>query len=69
MHLIQRRSIFVNDYREAGTCFFPNFLDIKVMTTIMSVAVTEEAVAEVHSRTYYFLQLDQSFLAMSLAKD
>jgi len=51
----------MNDYREAGTCFFPNFLDIKVMTTIMSVAVTEEAVVELHSKALCFLHLLQTF--------
>ena len=55
MHLIQRLSIFENDYREAGSCFFLDFLDIKVMTTtIMSVAVTEEAVVEAHSKALCF---------------
>ena len=50
----------MNDYREAGTSFFPNFLDIKVMTTIMSVAVTEEAVVEAHSKALCYSHLDQS---------
>ena len=54
--------------REAGTCFFPNFLDIKVMTTIMSVAVTEEAVAEVHSRTLCFLHYSQILFSNVIVK-